>query len=60
LKPESIQEIEKNVCMILPDILRDPVVARNECALVAQEMRNTYFDGKPFDSSMVGVANVSD
>jgi len=47
------------VCTILPEILRKPVEAKNECKQVAQEMRDAYFDGKPFNSSKLNFAYVS-
>ena len=57
--PEFLRKTEKNVCTILPDVLKNPIVARKECAHVAKKIRDTYFDGKPFDSSILRFADVS-
>jgi len=56
-----MDNVEKNVCQIIPKVfegLRESIEERNECQKVAEEIRNTYFDGKPFNSSMMNYLHV--
>jgi len=57
--PEMMRETERNVCKILPAALREAVIAKNGCPEVAQLIRDAYFDGKHFDSSIMNFVYVS-
>jgi len=56
---EAIREAEKNVCVILPEALKKPIVAKNRCKQVARQIKDAYFDGKPFNSSVQSFVYVS-
>jgi len=56
---DLMNKTEEKICELLPEKLRLAVEERDECAKIAQEIRDVYFDGKPFDSSELSYLNVS-
>jgi len=55
----SIEEVEKDFCRILSGELKKGISARDDCSKIANQVREVYYDGKPFDSSLQSFLHVS-
>jgi len=56
---EEIKAVEEDICLIATDTLKRGIAEKDDCSKISQIIRDVYFDGKSFDSSIMKFLHVS-